>query len=362
MDVTQLCSTFFLNSTSLLCLLRLAASSLTDRLSLPPEPTDVVSAASSRASPESGVFAVDVFGLVPSLSRPQNSPDFRSELPIDHGLGLGASGGAALFLQLAAESILLLGKAGRSTGDFGAAKPLLGDLNESARDLIRAAPCAFVSHSPSCFCFPSDLVFTSASTVPLERELSDSSPLSSSLLLSKLAILFARGESFLRGSGDGLYLSKLSLETDLGASFLSIVWLGLCSAINELELSSEVGEMSGVVGVTEPGLKEKNVSTVSSKRAGVGGRRVGRDGALVLARRGRPFTKCCNCCDGGASSQTESNDSSADVGSDGNKSGMSSADIPSILSTTDFGRNFLPCKLFRFVDRCGVAIGEGSDC
>lgn len=67
--------------------------------------------------------------------------------------------------------------------------------------------------------------------------------------------------------------------------------------------------MRGVVGVTEPGLREKNVSTVSSKRAGVGGRRVGRDGALVLARRGRPFTKCCNCCDGGASSHTESNDS-----------------------------------------------------
>lgn len=276
-----------------MCLLRLAASSLTDRLSLPPEPTDVVSAASSRASPESGVFAVEVFGLVPSLRRPQKSPDFRSELPIDHGLGLGASGGAALFLQLAAVSVLLLGKAGRKTGDFGAAKPLLGDRKDSARDFTLAAPCG--SLSASCFCFLSDFVFTSASTVLLDRELSDSSPLSSSLLHSKLAILFARGESFLRGSGDGLYLSKLSLETDLGASFLSSVWLGLCSAINELELSSEVGEMSGVVGVTEPGLKEKNVSTVSSKRAGVGGRSVGRDGALVLARRGRPFTKCCSC-------------------------------------------------------------------
>lgn len=46
--------------------------------------------------------------------------------------------------------LLLLGKAGRKTGDFGAAKPLLGDRKESARDLIRAAPCAFVpSHSPS---------------------------------------------------------------------------------------------------------------------------------------------------------------------------------------------------------------------
>lgn len=45
-----------------------------ERIDFLPEPTDVVSAASSRASPESGVFAVEVFGLVPSLSRPQNSP------------------------------------------------------------------------------------------------------------------------------------------------------------------------------------------------------------------------------------------------------------------------------------------------
>ena len=42
-------------------------------------------------------------------------------------------------------------------------------------------------------------------------------------------------------------------------------------------------------------------------------------------------------------------------GKDGNKSGMSSAESPSTESTTDFGRNFLPCKLFRLFDKCGVA-------
>lgn len=43
------------------------------------------------------------------------------------------------------------------------------------------------------------------------------------------------------------------------------------------------------------------------------------------------------------------------LGSDGNKSGISSADRPSTESTTDFGLSFRPCKLFRLLDRCGVA-------
>jgi hypothetical protein len=34
---------------------------------------------------------------------------------------------------------------------------------------------------------------------------------------------------------------------------------------------------------------------------------------------------------------------------------MSSADSPSTLSTTDLGRSFRPCKLFRLIDKCGVA-------
>jgi hypothetical protein len=46
---------------------------------------------------------------------------------------------------------------------------------------------------------------------------------------------------------------------------------------------------------------------------------------------------------------------SADFGNGGSKSGMSSADRPSTLSTTDFGRSLRPCRLFRFVDRWGVA-------
>lgn len=40
---------------------------------------------------------------------------------------------------------------------------------------------------------------------------------------------------------------------------------------------------------------------------------------------------------------------------DGKRSGMSSADKPSTESTTDLGRNFLPCRLFRLFDKCGVA-------
>jgi hypothetical protein len=46
---------------------------------------------------------------------------------------------------------------------------------------------------------------------------------------------------------------------------------------------------------------------------------------------------------------------SADFGKGGSKSGMSSADRPSTLSTTDFGRSLRPCRLFRFVERWGVA-------
>ena len=46
---------------------------------------------------------------------------------------------------------------------------------------------------------------------------------------------------------------------------------------------------------------------------------------------------------------------SADFGNGGSKSGMSSADRPSTLSTTDFGRSLRPCRLFRFVERWGVA-------
>ena len=40
---------------------------------------------------------------------------------------------------------------------------------------------------------------------------------------------------------------------------------------------------------------------------------------------------------------------------DGNKSGISSDDIPSTQSTTDLGRSLRPCKLFLFECRCGVA-------
>lgn len=42
---------------------------------------------------------------------------------------------------------------------------------------------------------------------------------------------------------------------------------------------------------------------------------------------------------------------------------MSSAERPSTLSTTDFGRNLRPCKLLRFIDKCGVALfGKKEKC
>lgn len=61
--------------------------------------------------------------------------------------------------------------------------------------------------------------------------------------------------------------------------------------------------MRGVVGV-----RLKKVSTESSSRGacrGWGERRVGREGARVLALRGRSFTKCCS----GGNSLTLSSDS-----------------------------------------------------
>lgn len=62
-------------------------------------------------------------------------------------------------------------------------------------------------------------------------------------------------------------------------------WWGGGSHFISTYLSSEVGEIRGVVGV-----RPKNVSTVSSS-SGVGVRRVGREGARVFARRGRSFTR-----------------------------------------------------------------------
>lgn len=61
-------------------------------------------------------------------------------------------------------------------------------------------------------------------------------------------------------------------------------------------LSSEVGDTSGVVGVTDPGRKNvSNPSPRSEVSLESAGRSIGLVGALVLARFGRPFTKCCSC-------------------------------------------------------------------
>lgn len=63
----------------------------------------------------------------------------------------------------------------------------------------------------------------------------------------------------------------------------------------------------------------------------------------------KPLTRCCNCCDAFGNSDTESNDSSAlfgrvgcGNGRVGSRHGISSAESPSTLSTTDFGRSFRP--------------------
>lgn len=57
----------------------------------------------SRASPESGVFPVDVMGEVPSLNK-DRSPDLCSELTIDQGLCLTVGVGVDFNLKCFRES------------------------------------------------------------------------------------------------------------------------------------------------------------------------------------------------------------------------------------------------------------------
>lgn len=57
----------------------------------------------SRASPESGVFPVDVIGEVPSLNK-DRSPDLCSELTIDHGRCLTVGVGVDFNLKCFKES------------------------------------------------------------------------------------------------------------------------------------------------------------------------------------------------------------------------------------------------------------------
>lgn len=70
-----------------------AAISRTDFLSLGD------SLFSSKVSPDSGVFPVELVGEDPSLSRLLNSPDLRSEPAMDQGRGLGAVGGAGFIFD-----------------------------------------------------------------------------------------------------------------------------------------------------------------------------------------------------------------------------------------------------------------------
>jgi hypothetical protein len=96
---------------------------------------------------------------------------------------------------------------------------------------------------------------------------------------------------FLRSSIIGVVSPEVKL-----LYFPSRLIVGLSTKLSELH-SSDVGETMGVsvLGVTEPGLK--NVSKPSPILCDGPSASILRVGALVLARLGRLFTKCCNCND-----------------------------------------------------------------
>lgn len=85
------------------------------------------------------------------------------------------------------------------------------------------------------------------------------------------------------------------VSSDVICPLPSRLIVGLSTNDNELH-SSEVGETSGVsvVGVTEPGLKNCSKPSPISFVPPPASLTSGRVGARVLARFGRPFTKCCS--------------------------------------------------------------------
>lgn len=106
------------------------------------------------------------------------------------------------------------------------------------------------------------------------------------------ATFFNSGE--LRSNLIGLRSSRMGVVSSDVKQFLPF-WLivGLSTKLSELH-SSDVGETRGVsvVGVTEPGRKKASIpSPMACDDISVTN---GRLGARVLARFGRPLTRCCN--------------------------------------------------------------------
>lgn len=188
---------------------------------------------------------------------------------------------------------------------------------------------------------------------------------------SKLSVDLDRGvheiplsSGELRSSLMSLRSSRMGVVSSDVKQFL-LLWssrliVGLSTKLSELH-SSDVGEISGVsvVGVTEPG--RKNASTPSPIEWDERSVTIGRVGARVLARFGRPFTKCCSCSEVLGSSVIESQFSRKslfcrlielphELGVS-SRSGM----WPRLrFSTTDCGRT-LCANERRFGWKCGVA-------
>lgn len=157
------------------------------------------------------------------------------------------------------------------------------------------------------------------------------------------ATFFNNGE--FRSIFIGLRSSRIGVVSSDVKQFLPF-WLivGLSTKLSELH-SSEVGDTSGVrvVGVTEPGRKKASIpSPIACDDISVTN---GRLAARVLARFGRPLTRCCNWSDALGNSVIESQFSQSFLScepvelfrelGDSNKSGI----CPRLrFSTTDCGR------------------------
>lgn len=131
-------------------------------------------------------------------------------------------------------------------------------------------------------------------------------------IISRLHLLLSSGDC--RSNLIGRRSSSMGVvSSDVMCPLPSRLIVGLSTKDNELH-SSEVGETSGVsvVGVTEPGRKKCSKPSPISRPIlpAHSAFTSGRVGARVLARLGRPLTRCCNWNDALGSSVIESQHSS----------------------------------------------------
>lgn len=150
---------------------------------------------------------------------------------------------------------------------------------------------------------------------------------------------------------------SLLSEGDFSSGFDSVIRMELLADVLLSLFSPASSESGESVGVEVDGCRLKKQSSPSARGGSrlSGACRHGRVGACVFGRLGRAFPRCSSFSDVGDKFGRLSVSEPF-----GKRSGMSSAAIPSTLSTTDCGLSFLQLMLFRFIGSLGVARGESE--